>query len=72
MLKTVVLICAVSTPQDQCTQATAVDVIQGERVNTPQQCAFLGQALLAPTSVAPEPGRQYAKIVCVRDREARR
>jgi hypothetical protein len=56
-----------STPGADCDQRTAVDVIATTEAPTPQQCGFLGQALLAPTSVAPEPGKQYMKIMCVRE-----
>jgi hypothetical protein len=67
MLKVLVLICSTSTSQADCDQNTAVDIVTAARASTPQQCGFMGQALLAPTSVAPEPGKQYMKIVCVRD-----
>ena len=70
MLKIIVLICAVSTDRAACDLTTAVDVITTARATTPQQCGFMGQAILAPTSIAPEPGKQYTKIMCVRDRVA--
>ena len=59
MLKVLVLICSMNTSGADCDQHTAVDVIATAQAPTPQQCGFLGQALLAPTSVAPEPGKQY-------------
>jgi hypothetical protein len=67
MLKVLVLICSMNTNGADCDQHTAVDVIATAEAPTPQQCGFLGQALLAPTSVAPEPGKQYMKIMCVRE-----
>lgn len=70
MLKIIVLICAVSTDRAACDVNTAVDVITTARASTPQQCGFMGQAILAPTSIAPESGKQYAKIMCVRERVA--
>lgn len=70
MLKVLVLICASSTDQAACDVHTAVDVITTARVNTPQQCGFMGQAMLAPTSLVPDPDKQYMKIVCVRDQVA--
>ena len=39
------------------------------RVSSPQQCGFMGQAMLAPTSLVPEPGKQYVKILCVPDHD---
>ena len=39
------------------------------RVSSPQQCGFMGQAMLAPTTLVPEPGKQYVKIMCVRDHD---
>lgn len=72
MLKVLVLICASSTDQAACDIHTAMDVITAAHANTPQQCMFLGQATLAPTSLIPDPGKQYMKIVCVRDEVAKR
>ena len=67
MLKILVLICPMSVDHAACDQATAIDVIRSMRVSTPQQCGFLGQAMLAPTSLVPDPGKQYIKIMCVRE-----
>lgn len=68
MLKVLVLICASSTDPSACDVHTAIDVITAARANTPQQCMFLGQAMIAPTSLAPGP-KEYQKIVCARDTE---
>lgn len=70
MLKVLVLICASSTDQTACDVHTAVDVIATARASTPQQCGFMGQAMLAPTTLVPDPSKQYMKIVCVRDQVA--
>jgi len=67
MLKVLVLICSMNTSGADCDQHTAVDVIATAEAPSLQQCGFMGQALLAPTSVAPEPGKQYMKIMCVRE-----
>ncbi|MGD0633884.1 MAG: hypothetical protein ABSA13_06360 [Beijerinckiaceae bacterium] len=67
MLNVLVLICSINTSGADCDQHTAIDVIATAKASTPQQCGFMGQALLAPTSVAPEPGKQYMKILCVRE-----
>ncbi len=70
MLKVLVLICAVTTDRADCDLNTAVDVITTAQASTPQQCGFMGQALIAPTSIAPEPGKQYVKIMCVHEKVA--
>lgn len=70
MLKVLVLICASSTDPAACDIHSAMDVITTARVNTPQQCGFMGQAMLAPTTLVPDPNKQYMKIVCVRDQVA--
>ena len=67
MLKILVLICPVAVDQARCDVTTATDVIQSMRVSSPQQCGFMGQAMLAPTVLVPEAGRQYVKVVCVRE-----
>jgi hypothetical protein len=67
LLNILVLICSINTAGADCDQHTAVDVVQLAKVPSPQQCGFMGQAQIAPTSVAPEPGKQYMKIMCVRE-----
>ena len=67
MLKILVLVCPMTVDHSACDQSTATDVIRAMRVSTPQQCGFLGQAMLAPTSLVPEQGKQYVKIMCVRE-----
>lgn len=68
MFKVIVLICSLSTPGPDCDQKSAVDVVDLGEVQNSMQCGFFGQAHLAPTSVAPEPGKQYQKILCVREK----
>lgn len=67
MLKILILICPMAVDHAHCDRDTAIDIVQSMRVSSPQQCGFMGQAMLAPTSVVPEPGKQYVKILCVRD-----
>ena len=67
MLKILVLICPMAVDHAHCDRDTAIDIVRAMRVSSPQQCAFMGQAMLAPTSLVPEPGRQYVKIMCVRE-----
>ena len=69
MLKILVLICPMSLDHAACNPDTALDVVRTMRVSTPQQCGFMGQALLAPTALAPESDKQYVKIMCVRESE---
>lgn len=66
MLKILVLICPMAVDHAHCNLDTATDVIRSMHVSTPQQCGFMGQAMLAPTSLVPEPDKQYMKIMCVR------
>lgn len=69
MLKILALICPMAVDHAHCDRDTAIDVVQSMRVSTPQQCGFMGQAMLAPTSLVPEGGKQYVKILCVRDED---
>ena len=65
MLKVLVLICSSSLDHSACTPETAIDIVRMMRVSSPQQCAFMGQAMLAPTALTPDPEKQYVKIMCV-------
>ena len=67
MLKILILICPMSVDTAACTADNAVDVIRAMSVPTPQQCGFMGQAMLAQTALVQDPTKQYAKIMCVRD-----
>jgi hypothetical protein len=70
MFKTIVLICSLATPGQDCDQKTAVDILEVQDSPSSQRCGFLGQSQIATTSVAPEPGKQYMKILCVREAHA--
>ena len=70
MLKILVLICSTSVDHAACDQTNALDVVRAMQVSSPQQCGFLAQALIAQTSLVPDPGKQYMKVVCVRAPEA--
>lgn len=67
MLKILVLICPMAVDHAQCNRETAVDVVRSVRVSTPQQCGFTGQAMLATTTLVPDPSKQYVKIVCLHE-----
>ena len=70
MFKVLVLICASSTDPAACDIHSALDVITTARASTPGQCGFMGQAMLASTSLVPDPTKQYMKIVCTREQVA--
>jgi hypothetical protein len=70
MLKILVLICPMAVDHAACTIDTATDVIRSMRVSSPQQCGFMGQAMLAPTALVPDSSKQYVKVMCVRDTDA--
>lgn len=67
MLKVLLLICPMSMDHAACNQETALDVVRAMKVATPQQCGFMGQAMLAPTALVPDPKTQYLKVMCVRE-----
>jgi hypothetical protein len=66
MLKILVLICPMSLDHTACTKDTALDIVRAMPVASPSQCGFMGQAMLAPTALVPDPSKQYVKIMCVR------
>ena len=66
MLKILILICPLAIDHAHCNRDTATDVVSSMRVSTPQQCGFMGQAMLAPTALVPDPSREYMKIMCIR------
>ena len=64
MFKVLILICATSIDHAACTPQTATDVVRGPVAHSIQQCIMESQAPLAQTSLAPEAGKQYMKVVC--------
>ena len=75
MLKTIVLVCAVSIDPSACTVKTAIDVVRAPSTSNGAMCGLFGQAGLAAartnmSAIRPEPGRSYLKIICARDRGA--
>lgn len=67
MLKILVLICPVSMDHAACDQSNALDVIRSMHVRSAEQCGFMAQTMLAPTSLVPDPAKQYMKVVCLRE-----
>lgn len=65
MMKTLLLICPLSTPQADCSIATAEAVIQGPDATSLIQCGLHGQAYIADGAIAGYlDGRHYLKITC--------
>ena len=65
MFKTLLLICALGTPQADCSTATATAVIQGPDVMSLVECGFYGQAYIADGAIAGYlDGAHYLKISC--------
>ncbi len=60
----VILICSLAVEHSACQPDTAVDVVQGPKVEDARQCGFLGQATIAATAIAPKEGEEYMKIIC--------
>lgn len=65
MLKTIVLICSLSTSPAECSPANALDVTNQAPTSNPSICGLFGQAGIATTQLRPGPG-QYVMIVCER------
>ena len=67
MFKVMILICAMSVDHSACTPETAIDVVKGPPARTMSQCMHESQTTLALTSIKPDPGKQYMKVVCTGD-----
>lgn len=64
MMKVLILICAASTPVDNCTVDTAVSVTTGPEEINPVMCGLWGQSQIASTAIAPRDD-QYEKLLCL-------
>jgi hypothetical protein len=65
MMKTLLLICTIGTPQPDCSTATAEVVIQGPDAMSLVECGLHGQAYIADGAVAGYlDGEHYLKIIC--------
>jgi hypothetical protein len=62
----VILICSMAVDHAACQPDTAVDVIQGPKVENAQMCGFMGMTTVAGTAITPRPDEEYMKIVCQR------
>jgi hypothetical protein len=65
MTKTVPLVCALGTPQAECSMDTAAAVIQGPDTTSLVRCGLHGQAYIAPGAIAGYlDGAHDLKITC--------
>ena len=65
MIKTLLLTCALSTPQAECSIATAEAVIQGPDATSLVQCGLHGQAYITDGAIAGYlDGAHYLKTTC--------
>jgi hypothetical protein len=65
MIKTLLLICTLGTPQADCSIATAEAVIQGPDAMSLVECGLHGQAYIAHSAIAAYlDGAHYLKISC--------
>lgn len=67
MFKVMILICAINVDHSACTPDTAIDIVRGPPAHSLSQCMHESQATLAMTSIKPEAGKQYMKVVCAGD-----
>ena len=64
-MKTLLLICALGTPQADCSIGTAEAVIQGPDAMSLVECGLHGQAYIADGAIAGYlDGAHYLKITC--------
>lgn len=68
MYKVMILICALGVDHAACTPDTAVDIVRGPLAHSLSQCMTESQTTIASTSIAPQAGKQYMKVVCATDR----
>ena len=68
MYKVTILICAMAVDHAACNPSTALDIVHGPPAHSLSQCMHESQTTLATTSIAPEPGKQYMKVICSTDR----
>ncbi len=62
----VILICSMAIEHSACQPNTAIDVVQGPKVENERMCAFYGQTTVAGTAIVPREGQEYMKVMCTR------
>lgn len=68
MYKVIILICSLGVDHAACTPDTAIDIVRGPPAHSISQCIHESQSTLAMTSIGPELGKQYMKVVCATDK----
>lgn len=63
MLQIVILVCSTSLQPVECKPETALDILAGPQVAGVGECAMVGQATMASTSLGKRPD-EYIKIRC--------
>lgn len=66
----VVLVCSMSLSHSDCQPWNAIDVVQGPKVKNEVMCGLFGETQLAQTAIAPRPGEEYTKVMCIRQRDS--
>jgi hypothetical protein len=66
-----ILVCSLALDHEACQPDTAVNVVQGPKVENQMMCGLLGQTTISTTAVAPRPGEEYLKVVCKRSESPR-
>jgi hypothetical protein len=64
MTKILILVCAVSTPVEECSPMNAISAARGPDVQNPIMCGLFGQSQLAQSAIGPQGEAEYEKIVC--------
>jgi hypothetical protein len=64
MLVVVMLVCSAELSPMECQRETALEVIVGPQVSTIGECALVGQATFASTSLARLASGEFLKIRC--------
>ena len=65
MIRTLLLICTIGTPQADCSIASAEAVIQGPDATSLVECGLDGQAYIAHGAIADYlDGAHYLKVTC--------
>jgi hypothetical protein len=70
MLSVTVLICSIATTPADCKDFTALQVVSGGEARTVAVCGAQAQEALARAAIKPAPEREYAKVQCLRKKEA--
>jgi hypothetical protein len=67
-----ILVCSMSMDHAACQPDTAIDVVQGPKVDNQMMCGLFGQSMIAQTALVPREGEEYLKIMCTQSGFTRR